>query len=258
MTELASDWTVAMRRRGLSAGTIEARHGVDVATARPADVERWLDESPLSASGRYTAVSHLHAFYRWAARAGRVEHDPTVLVERPRVGQRLPRPIHPTDLAIAVLNARGAMLAALLFGAGCGLRCCEIARLRWDDIHDGRVRVHGKGGRERVVPLHPELAPALEALERSSVYVLPGWQSRQAANPGLRASQRINAHLRALGISATAHQLRHYAATHAYRASHDLRAVQKLLGHASPSTTAIYTAFDTDDLAAVVDAIPIG
>jgi integrase len=271
MGALAVEWVTAMRRRGLAPGTIAARRGVlarwrgylggadvTLTTAGAGDVERWLDTVPATPSARYTAISHLHAFYRWANRAGVLDVDPTVNVERPRLPPRLPRPIHPTDLAVAVLHADGAMLVGLLLAAGSGLRCCEIARLRWDDVHDGRARVLGKGSRERVVPLHPSVVPALDELDRSSVFVLPGWQSRSVDNPGLRTSQILNGHLRALGISATAHQLRHYAGTHAYRGSHDLRAVQQLLGHSSPATTALYTALDVDDLTRVVDAIPIG
>lgn len=268
---LAQEWVDAMRRRGLSPGTITARRGVltrwreylvgqglglDTATAD--DIDRWLDRRGVGLSSRYTAISHLHAFYRWAQRAGFSGADPTLAVDRPRLSPGLPRPMHPTDLTVAVSLADDLTAAALLLGAGCGLRCCEIARVRWDDIHDGYVRVVGKGNKERVVPMHPALEPVLERIERTSIYVLDGWQSAQVDNPGIRTSQRLNGYLRSVGIAATAHQLRHYAATYALRNSHDLRAVQKFLGHASPSTTAIYTLLDVDDMRAMVEAIPIG
>jgi integrase len=264
-------WVTSMRRRGLSAGTVSARRGVvcrfrdyladeamTLATAGPDHVERWVDTVSMVPSTRYAQISHLHAFYVWAIRAGELTYDPTALIDRPRLQQRLPRPIHPADLTVAITLARGPMLAALLLAAGSGLRCCEIARLRWDDIHDGRARVIGKGNRERVVPLHPQAIPALDELARSGVYVFDGWLSAQTANPGQETSRRINAYLRGFGISATAHQLRHYAGTLAYRGSRDLRAVQLLLGHASPATTALYTALDVDDLVSVVAAIPLG
>jgi site-specific recombinase XerD len=260
-----------MRRRGLASGTIQARrgllcrwrqwlsmHGLNLETATGADVDAWLDAGVHGTSSRYTAISHLHAFYRWAQRVGRLSVDPTLQVERPRLSPGLPRPMHPTDLALAIALADLPMQTALLLGAGSGLRCCEIARLRWDDVHDGRARVLGKGNRERIVPLHPLVDELLERLPRRSVWVLDGWQTGAVGNPGLKTSQRINRYLHGLGIAATAHQLRHYAATHALQASHDLRAVQKLLGHASPATTAIYTAIEVDDLVPIVHSIRIG
>jgi integrase len=258
-----------MRRRGLAPGTIEKRvrlardwleahHDPWVATG--ADVERWIDAHTgwLDASTRYTAVSHLHAFYVFAIRAGFTSIDPTVTVERPRLRARLPRPIHPTDLAIALAIANPMMRVALLLAATSGLRCCELARLRWDDIHDDRARLIGKGSKHRVVPLHPLTLDALDVLDRVDVHVLAGWQSHVEAHPGLNVSRRVNAHLHALAISATAHQLRHFAGTAALRASGgDLRKVQQLLGHASPATTAIYTALDVDDLVDMVGGIEI-
>ena len=262
---------MAMRRRGLSDGTVAARrgvlvrfrayladHGLAYDTVRAEQVEQWIDSCSMVPSTRYGLVSHLHAFYVWAMRAGAADYDPTVLIERPRLKTRLPRPIHAADLAIAVGMAEGPMLVALLLAAGSGLRCCEIARLRWDDIHDGRARVFGKGSKERVVPLHPQAVTALDELPRTSVFVLDGWLRRyDRDNPGRHTSRLISEYLHGFGISATAHQLRHYAGTFAYRGTKDLRAVQQLLGHASPATTAIYTALDVDDLVSAVNSIPI-
>jgi integrase/recombinase XerC len=256
-----------MRRRDLAAGTIEKRCSVvrrwwdfigSPFEAAPVDVDRWLDElEPMVSSSRYGVVSHLHAFYRWAMREGLTATDPTALVDRPRLRQRLPRPIHPTDLDVALLTAGVEMRCALLLAATSGLRCVEIARLRWDDVHDGRARVLGKGSRERVVPLHPVTVEQLEHVSRRGVHVLEGWQAA-AGHPGLRVSQLANAHLRSLGISSTMHSLRHYAGTEALRASGgNLRQVQDLLGHASPATTALYAALDPTELVSVVAGIRV-
>jgi integrase len=268
-SETTLAWCAYQRRRNLSPGTIDNRmrllrrwwdHTGDVWSADHHALEAWIDQQELGApSSRYTAISHLHCFYRWALRTGRTDRDPTVMIDRPRLRQRLPRPIHPTDLDVAVLTADGKMRVALLLAATSGLRCCELARLRWDDVHDGRARVLGKGDRERVVPIHRLAIVALDELDRSSVFVLDGWQTRSAANPGRQASRLVNRHLRTLGITATAHQLRHYAGTAALKsAGGNLRKVQVLLGHASPATTALYTALDVDDLVDVVEGIPIG
>lgn len=267
--EILRAWRGYMRRRNLSEGTIRARMYVlqswceavgDPFAAVAGDVETFVDgDAPRAPSTRYSIVSHLHAFYGWAMRQGLTASDPTALVDRPRLQQRLPRPIHTTDLALAILAApddqhRGALLLA----AGSGLRCCEIARLRWDDVHDGQARVLGKGSKERIVPLHPAALDVLDGLQRTGVHVLDGWQCRQISNPGFTTSRRINGYLRSIGVAATAHQLRHFAGTAALEASGgDLRAVQELLGHSSPATTALYTRLDTRRLRTVVDAIAI-
>lgn len=268
--ELLEGWATYMRRRGLAEGTIDKRlrlardwlGAIDEPWSAAAfHVERWIDghERWRDASTRYTAVSHLHAFYVWAIRSGYTEIDPTLTVERPRLRARLPRPIHPTDLAVALALAEPAMLVALLLAATSGLRCCEIARLRWEDVFDARARVLGKGSKHRIVPLHAMTLEALEALERADDgFVLSGWQSGVAYHPGMNTSRHMSAYLRGLAIAATPHQLRHYAGTAALKASGgDLRKVQALLGHASPATTAIYTALDVDDLASMVDGIEI-
>lgn len=266
--KVVTAWCGHMRRRGLKPGTIDCRRRLlsrwwdrcgDVWTASHELLEEWIDELDMSAaSSRYGLVSNLHAFYRWAIRAGLTEVDPTERVERPKLTQRLPRPTHPTDLALALFTATPELRVGLLLAATSGLRCCEIARLQWDDVHDGEARVMGKGGRERVVPLHAETVEALEAIDRVSVWVLDGWQTTAAAHPGLRASQRLNRHLRSLGIASTAHALRHFAGTAVLRASKgDLRLTQEFLGHASPATTAIYTALDRSDMAAVVARIEV-
>jgi integrase/recombinase XerC len=110
----------------------------------------------------------------------------------------------------------------------------------------------GKGSKERVVPLNGETLAALERIERTSEFVLAGWQHRSGVQPGERVSARIATHFRRAGATGSAHRLRHRAATEALRKCHDLRKVQTLLGHGSVATTAIYTKVDTGDLAAII------
>lgn len=264
--EVVTEWSAYQRRRGLAVATIEKRASLlrrwaawvgDPFEARPDELEAWLDELDLANNGRYAVISHLHQFYRWSLRQGLTTIDPTVFVDRPRIRQGLPRPIHPTDLDVALMTAAPAMRAALLLAATSGMRCCEIARLRWDDVHDGQARILGKGSKERIVPLHSETVRVLDELGRSSVFVLDGWQSGKSTAPGGVVSRRGNAHLHSVGISSTMHTLRHYAGTCALQACGDLRKVQELLGHSSPATTAIYTRLDVGALRSVVEAIPI-
>jgi site-specific recombinase XerD len=262
---------LAMRRRGLSAGTIGVRryavmswlkwlelHGVGVFDADFEHVERFLDAVPRKPASRAGTTSHLHMFYKWARAHRLTDTDPTELVERPRSGVGLPRPIHATDLQLALMFAQEGPKAdprtevALLLAAVSGLRCCELARLRWEDISGAQARVMGKGSKERVVPLNAETVAALERIERTSPFVLDGWQGRPNGEPGERASVRLAAHFRRTGATGSAHRLRHRAATEALRKCHDLRKVQTLLGHASVATTAIYTKVDPSDLRDII------
>jgi integrase/recombinase XerC len=268
---LWGEHALALRRRGLAEGTIRQRHylvtawfrwlelrGIDVFDADAELVEQFLDYVKRKPSARCCATSHIHMFYAWAISKGYTSHDPTAGVVRPRMVPGLPRPIHDTDLQLALVFAQEGpaadprMEAALLLGAVSGLRCCEIARLRWEDIRDGQARVLGKGSKERVVPLNSETLAALDRIERTSEYVLAGWQNRSAAEPGERVSARVAQHFRRAGATGSAHRLRHRAATEALRKCHDLRKVQTLLGHESVSTTAIYTKVDAGDLAAII------
>jgi integrase len=135
----------------------------------------------------------------------------------------------------------------------------EIAGLQRDDIlerHEPPVLVvtAGKGDRERVVPLHPDVLAALRVFgmpKQGPVFI--GSRTGAQLSPAAM-SHAVGRYFRSLGIDATGHQLRHWFGTNVYRTSgKDLRATQELLGHSSPTTTAIYAAWNpTDALNAVV------
>jgi integrase len=209
-----------------------------------------------SPRSRYAAVSHLHQFYLWAMRSEYCAADPTALVIRPRVTPGLPRPANDTDLRLALAISTGPMRAALMLAAWCGLRCVELARLRWVDVGVDAIRVTGKGNRDRVLPLPAIVRDALDDLDRAGEWVLP-WREASDISPGRRVSHAIRAHFAQLGCDTTAHQLRHWCATAAYAATGDLAAVQDYLGHASPATTRIYARLDPTRLRAVADAIAL-
>lgn len=135
----------------------------------------------------------------------------------------------------------------ILLAAYAGMRAGEIAQLHTDDIVSGRIRVRGKGGRERWVPVHPVLAGPLAAVEPG--YVFPGVNGH--LHP-ITVTKHVS---EALGEGWTAHTLRHAFATSALAATGDLRSVQILLGHASPTTTARYTAVADERLVEVVRSI---
>jgi integrase/recombinase XerC len=199
---------------------------------------------------RKSARSSMRGFYRWGMDTGKTTSDPSRALPRVRVPLGSPRPA-PRDVvakALASANARGRLMVLLALLAG--LRRAEIARVHRDEMfrssgRDWSLRVVGKGGKVRTVPLHPVLAETLVA--HKSGYLFPG-NDHGHLSPD--RTGRIIADL--LGSGWTAHTLRHRFSTEAYASRHDLFAVQALLGHARPETTARYTAVPDESLRAAV------
>jgi integrase/recombinase XerC len=207
-------------------------------------------------------LSALKSFARWLhERDPAFDPDPILAARAPRHPRPLPRPLteadarevletvsddHPDDW----IRARDAAVVTLLYG--CGLRISEALALRGRDRQLGTsLRVVGKGGKERIVPVIPAAAAAVTAYAKLCPHPLtdegPLFRGARGGplNPRLIAKAMENARLR-LGLPATAtpHALRHSFATHLLTAGGDLRAIQELLGHASLATTQIYTGVD--------------
>ena len=193
-------------------------------------------------------------------------------IRPPRATRTLPKPLTaPAALeVIAVENAldeepwiaaRNAAIMALLYGSG--LRISEALSLRRSEAPRGAndaLRVRGKGYKQRIVPVLPVVAAAIADYLRQCPHV-PGpdgplFVGARGGPLSPRIVQRAMEKLRgALGLAATAtpHALRHSFATHLLANGGDLRAIQELLGHASLSTTQIYTAVDTERLMAAYE-----
>ena len=249
-----------------------ARHLAPVALtdATPADLLHWIASADWSAETRKSARSSLAGFYAWLAAYGHREDNPAALLPTVRVPRALPKPTPAAVLARALLAATDRDALMLQLAAYAGMRRTEIARVRWEHVSDdgaGAVlAVHGKGGRGRLLPLLPLLTDALHAerRRRDAGQVGTGW--RFAADPrspyvfpgrggGHIHPETVGAVLTdALGEGWTGHTLRHRFATRAYAGTRDLRAVQELLGHSKPETTARYVAVAGDDLRRAVDA----
>lgn len=243
-------------RRGLRKTTVNVRNidlrALDRAVHRNLfeltreDIESFLDTRDLGPRARYSWISHIHCFYVWAIDQEMATFDPTAKITRPKIRRSLPRPASSKELQSAIKGATPTQKCWILLAAYAGLRCQEIGGLRREDIleAEGLLRVtQGKGGHERLLPLHPDIYEALRALPMPR----HGWIF-QAPMGGRYNPQYIsvnfNRALRDLGVDATAHQIRHWFATSLYAQTRDLRVVQEMMGHSSPQTTAIYTAFD--------------
>lgn len=254
MNELAAH-LVHLRRRNLSPDTIEQRRyciertvaglgPVSIFDATADQLAAIIDRRDLTAKSQYGWISHLHMFYAWAIREELTTTDPTVKLDRPRLPRYCPRPISDADLHLAITSADGTVRAWLTLAAYAGMRCAEIGQLEASDvmIDDGLIRVFGKGRRERIIPLHPSIVAELRKIDMPKSG--PIWRNTQD-NPyrPCRVSQILCAHLKACGIDATAHQLRHWFGSRLYRGTCDLRLTQEVMGHSSPTTTAVYAAF---------------
>ena len=233
--------------------------GGDLLAVDAETVRGFLAGRRISAASRRVLLSSLHAFYAWAVAEGRTDHDPTMRIPRPRLGPRLPRPMGEDDYALAVAMAADPRLRALLLLAGmAGLRCCELARLAWADVDmvAGVIQIIGKGDKHRVGYLHPAVIAALSDVPRDSAWIA-GTSPRGGRRSPAGLSQQLNGHLHRHGVVATAHQLRHRAATQGYANNGgDLLALQQFLGHASVSTTQIYTRVANAAVRATAHGVP--
>lgn len=211
----------------------------------PAQLAAHLAGLDVGPAARRARRAILRGFYGWAAVDGRIASSPAAQLPAVRVPRAAPRPApeHSVRVGLRAGDERVQLMVAI--AAGAGLRAGEIARVHVDDLVDDllgvSLRVRGKGGHERLVPLPAELAQRIAAAAAGG-YLFPGRIDGHLS--AARVSELISA---ALPPGVTAHQLRHRYGTRAYQlGGRDLRAVQQLLGHASVATTQLYVAVDDD------------
>lgn len=239
-----------------------ASYGADLLTATPAQIREWRSSLTVQDNTVLGYVTSLRSFYRWALWARLVTTDPSAHLPLPRRRKGRPRPIPENLLVTALVNAPPMVRPWLMLAALLGLRACEIAVMRREDIieyGDTRVLVvHGKGGKDRIVPLRDQ---AWQELVLSGLPVKGYLFKRGDRRPGPRRAQNISQHantyLHSIGITETLHQLRHRFGTRTYAECRDIRVVQELMGHAGPATTALYADYSQAAAVNVVGAIEI-
>lgn len=238
--------TIATYASPLRRAAVELPHGL---MAEPEEIQAWLGRPGLARNTRASYQRALRSFYRWAIGTGRlIGANPMDGVPVISTRRGLPRPVPPDQLQILLTKARQPYRLWALIAAYAGLRCVEVARLERDDITEQAIYVLGKGDKPGVVPTHPELWEATRALPRGLIC--------EGATPK-RVSANINRQCDRLGLAdVTAHRLRHTAGTIWQRATGDVRVTQQLLRHASPTTTAVYTAVSDEAMRAAVMAMP--
>lgn len=255
--------TIYCRRRALA--RLAAALGKPLLDATEQDLAAWRRDLSVGPDTVVHYVSHAREFYRWAVRVGLIEHNPAENLPVPKLGRRLPRPIGEDELLAAVTSAPERIRPWLVLAGWAGLRAKEIAYLRRENVQETRVRpllviVHDatKGHRERAVPMSAFVLGELRAagLPRAG-WVFRRHDGRPGPNRPWTVSHLASAWLHECGSAATLHMLRHRFLTLVQQERHDLRLTQELAGHASPATTAIYTAVDQADAAAVVEVLPV-
>lgn len=261
--------------RGLSRNTLQSyrydlgqlavhqrSQGRDLLSASREDLLHFLalqlrsGRSPRSLS-RY--LSGFRQFYRWLLREGQIRKDPTALIESPKLGRGLPKALSEKQVAGLLeapqvstpLGLRDRTMLELMYAGG--LRVSELVGLELVSVNlnQGVVRITGKGGKERLVPLGEEAISWLQRYLREARPALMNGHSSPlmfvtARKNGMTRQAfwyAIRKHAQAAGISQSVspHMLRHSFATHLLNHGADLRVVQLLLGHSDLSTTQIYT-----------------
>ena len=233
------------------------------------DMRAWMAaerRDGLSARSLARRLSAVKAFYRWLSTTHEIEAAAVSAIRGPKLKERLPRPV-PTQAAKALIantqsgwvETRNCAVLTLLYG--CGMRISEALSLQAEDVPLPKMlKILGKGGKERLMPVLPVAAEAVDAYVRECPHDLNEgalFRGIRGGPLGPRPIQKVVENLRlSLGLppTVTPHALRHSFATHLLEAGGDLRTIQELLGHASLSTTQVYTGLNEARLMEVYEA----
>lgn len=256
---LVSDYSQYLLASGCTPKTVSLRRDWLARFARAVEVPpfmvgrtavvTWSAAQSWAQSTRRSAHQSVKGFYAWARMEGLTDRVPVI----PSVKKSRPAPHPASDQALqaCLLSRDWKVRLAARLAVELGLRRAEVACINVDrDLIQGAggaaLVVHGKGDKTRLVPLTDSLAGELR---RFTGFVFPGQDGGHISPAWL--GRLVS---RAMPDGVTMHALRHRFTTRAYRATHDLVALQKVLGHASPETTLVYLQLADDSLRRVVEA----
>jgi integrase len=224
--------------------------GKPLAKITTRDLIDWTADYDWSPNTRRTVRTSLRAFWRYATSVHITKTNPALGLPSVTIPRPMPTPTPETIYRNAIDQADPRTRLALLLGGQCGLRRGEIAATHTRDLEDTPtgpiLRVRGKGGHVRLVPLTNDIAATIRATP-------PGWLFPSTQGGHLTAQYVAKLITTAIAGWHT-HSLRHRCGTTAYAALHDLRAVQELLGHARPDITAAYCAVTAQDVRKAMEA----
>jgi integrase/recombinase XerD len=263
----------AYRTDLLQYGGFLAEHKGDALTVGPSDVAEFLAElatgnggPPCSASTIHRKAACLRSFYKHLRREEMISDDPTAALAAPRRTRKLPHVLNYSEVQRLLNSPRGSEPTSLRDRAllevmyACGLRASETIGLELSevDLQRGYVRAHGKGSKERIVPLGTKAVSAINSYLRGGRPQLVGERQVPKLFVNFRGGpltrqglyKIVQKHARAVGLDGkmSPHTLRHSFATHLLAGGCDLRAVQEMLGHADVSTTQMYTHLSGEQL----------
>jgi integrase/recombinase XerD len=273
--------------RGLSRNTLEAyrsdlqqfgqfiaRRELDPLTITPVELGAFVSElasgrdgaAPVSPATLQRKVACLRSFYRHLRRERLIDHDPAAELRGPRSRARLPQVLSRDEVIRLLAQPRGTSPGALRDRAlletmyACGLRASEVIGLELSalDLDGGVLRAHGKGSKERIVPIGSKAIASLHAyLERArprlvglrdEPRVFVNLRGHPLSRQGLYKIVQRHAASAGLAHRMSPHTLRHSFATHLLSGGCDLRSLQEMLGHADIATTQVYTHLSTERL----------
>lgn len=256
-------WLVAMRATGRPETTLRTRSehlrwlsvwagDRDPWSLTTDDLLTWMGGKAWARETRRGVRSSLRSFYRWGVATERTTRNPAEGLPSIPPSQPRPRPTPEHAYRHAIMGAGTRERLMLRLAAECGLRRAEVAQVHSrdlvEDLGGWSLVVHGKGSRERVVPLPVSVGVELRTLPRG--YAFPG------DDHGHLSPRWVGTLIsRLLPEGYTMHSLRHRFATRAYAVDRDVFTVQELLGHASPATTRVYVQLPDDSKRRLVEAI---
>jgi len=222
--------------------------------ALPEELAAWLGGGAWSAQTAATYYKHIVRFYRWAtaARDPWLSYDPSTELRRPTARLGLPRPAADNVVQYAIYEMPEPWRLACRLTALAGLRPCEVAAVRREDVTERTITIKGKGGRVRSIPTHPLIWETVWSRPPGPLITRPGGAP---ATPEYVSKAGAYA-LRRAGLGITLYQLRHWFGTEIQARHRDLRVTQELMGHSSPVTTQVYTLVTDQRLREAVAALP--
>jgi integrase/recombinase XerD len=297
LTDLTLDFLAYLElERGLSRNTLEAyrsdlqqygqfldARAIDPLAVNPPDLAAFVTElatgrdgrSPVAPATLQRKIACLRSFYRHLRRDQILEHDPTSELRAPRSPGRLPKVLSRDEVQRLLAQPRGSSPSAMRDRAlletmyACGLRASEAIGLELSalDLEAGILRTHGKGSKERIVPIGSKAIETLKTYLEQARPRLVGLNDEPRVFVNHRGGglsrqglyKIVQRHARSAGLEhrMSPHTLRHTFATHLLAGGCDLRSLQEMLGHADIGTTQIYTHLSSDRLREVYfDAHP--
>ncbi|MDQ3190135.1 MAG: site-specific tyrosine recombinase XerD [Bacteroidota bacterium] len=227
----------------------------------------WLNELGVSDTTQARVISGIKAFYKYLIMENLTDHDFTTLLSAPKLKRKLPEVLSPEEVgkiidAIDLSTAEGERNKAIMETLySCGLRVSELTDMKISDIYkkEGFIKITGKGNKQRIVPIGSFAQKYIDLYldnSRKNIKIQKGFDNFLFLNKRGKNLSRVMiftiikllTHKAGVKKTISPHTFRHSFATHLIEGGADLRAIQEMLGHASITTTEIYTHLDREYL----------